>query len=82
MYAVTVPELGRLELQVGTAAGYEIVNGERRPLPAGSSLEKGVFRWQLGPGFLGSYDLEFVGRERIGVRVAIGHQEQAAGTLQ
>ena len=34
-------------------------HGERRPLPAGSSLSDGVFYWHPGPGFRGRYELVF-----------------------
>jgi Putative Ig domain len=40
---------------------YEVVGHERRPLPAGSSLDPatGRFAWQPGPGFIGTYRLVF-----------------------
>jgi hypothetical protein len=43
-------------------SGYLIVNNELRPLPIGSTLDprQGVFYWQPGPGFLGTYPLVFV----------------------
>jgi photosystem II stability/assembly factor-like uncharacterized protein len=42
--------------------GYLVVGDEFRPLPIGSTLdsEKGIFSWQPGHGFLGSYELLFV----------------------
>ncbi len=42
--------------------GFEVVGDERRPLPAGSTLDPstGAFAWQPGPGFIGSYRLVFV----------------------
>jgi glucose/arabinose dehydrogenase len=45
-----------------TYVGYQIVMGERRALPLGSSLDaaKGVFYWQPAAGFLGAHDLLFV----------------------
>jgi hypothetical protein len=59
-------ELGRVVFDAaieGCTAleGFEIVGGERRPLPVGSSFDPatGRFSWQLGPGFLGAYDLLF-----------------------
>jgi hypothetical protein len=52
-------ELGRIELKVGATAGYEIVNGERHRLPIGSTLKNGVFYWQVGPAFLGDFNLVF-----------------------
>ena len=44
------------------------MNGERRPLPIGSSLKAGVFYWQLGPGFLGDFDLLFLRNQSDGAR--------------
>ena len=63
---VEVEELGRIELQVGATEGYLLVNGERSPLPIGSSLNAGVFYWQLGPGFLGDFDLVFLSNQSDG----------------
>jgi hypothetical protein len=42
--------------------GYLVVGNELKPLPIGSTLdsERGIFYWQPGPGFLGSYDFVFV----------------------
>ena len=42
-------------------SGAEIVAGQRRALPAGSLLDSGtgLFTWQPGPGFLGTYNLAF-----------------------
>jgi len=54
-----VDEMGRIELPVGGSNGYLLVSGERRPLPAGSSLSDGVFYWHPGPGFRGRYELIF-----------------------
>ncbi len=54
-----VDEMGRIELPVGASSGYLRANGERRPLPAGSSLSDGVFYWHPGPGFRGRYELVF-----------------------
>jgi len=63
-----VTDLGpvdRLELQLpseGTGwTGGVRVGEELRPLPVGSALdpESGVFTWQMVPGFLGAFRLEF-----------------------
>jgi len=45
--------------------GYLVVGEELRPLPVGSTLlrEHGLFFWQPGPGFLGSYRLLFIRHE-------------------
>jgi hypothetical protein len=56
---VEIDEVGQLELPLGAISGYQVVNGEHRPLPIGSSLRNGVFYWQPGPGFLGEYHLVF-----------------------
>jgi hypothetical protein len=42
--------------------GYQLVNGARHPLPAGSTLDAvtGGFVWDPGPGFIGRYELQFV----------------------
>jgi hypothetical protein len=79
--------LDRLELDLssvdesqcaGTYAGYEVVGGELRRLPAGATLDaSGIFYWHPGPAFLGSYELLFVRtacdgtRERVPVTVSI-----------
>jgi hypothetical protein len=56
---IEIEELGRLEIPLGAIAGHQLVNGQRTPLPIGSSLKRGVFYWQPGPGFLGDYTLVF-----------------------
>jgi hypothetical protein len=56
---VEIEELGFIELKLGAARGYILVNGERQPLPVGSSMKSGVFYWQAGLGFLGEYQLLF-----------------------
>ena len=45
-----------------TFTGFEVVGDERRPLPAGSTLDPstGAFAWQPGPGFIGMYRLLFL----------------------
>ena len=69
--SVQMEELGRMQIDVGATSGYMLVGGDKRPLPAGSSLRDGVFYWQPGPGFLGEYQLVFGNRR---VRVRIGPQ--------
>jgi len=56
---IEIEELALLELPLATTTGYQLVNGERRPLPVGSSLKRGIFYWQSGPGFLGEFHLVF-----------------------
>ena len=54
-------ELDRIELKMpGATGGHLVTTGEPRPLPVGSLLSDGLFTWQPGPGFVGSYDLMFV----------------------
>ncbi len=60
---VEARELDRIELQLGgvvDAGNLRTDNGDK-PLPIGSTLDtrQGIFYWQLGPGFLGTYELEF-----------------------
>jgi len=42
--------------------GYVEVNGRLNPLPIGSTLDtkSGVFFWEVGPAFSGTYPLVFV----------------------
>ncbi len=65
---VQMNETGRIQIALTPSTttarnctGYMVVNGQRRPLPVGSSLDaqNGVFYWQAGPGFVGRYDLVF-----------------------
>jgi hypothetical protein len=46
----------------GTYEGYVVIAGDMRPLPIGSFLDtnRGVFKWQPGPGFVGNYELVFL----------------------
>jgi hypothetical protein len=63
-------ELDRIEIHLPGAGPWQgglRVDGELRPLPVGSTLDEanGVFYWQLGPGFLGDYILEFSGTDGV-----------------
>jgi len=58
---VDMQEMERIEVEVGASEGYMLVNGERQPLPIGSSMKDGIFYWQPGPGFLGEYQFVFEG---------------------
>jgi len=74
-FEVEIPETGLLEIVLDRGRGqdrlvyrgYQVVGRELRPLPSGSTLDpkSGLWTWQPGPGFLGTYDLVFVG-ERNG----------------
>ncbi len=78
-FEIEIRETGRVEIGLdrGSAGdglayrGYQLVGGEVRPLPAGSTLDpkRGLWTWQPGPGFLGAFDLVFVA-ERNGRPVA------------
>jgi uncharacterized repeat protein (TIGR01451 family) len=70
-HVIEIEELERIELQVGAPSGYLSMNGERRPLPIGSTLKDGMFHWQPGPGFLGEYDLFFERPEAAPVSLRI-----------
>ncbi len=61
----------QLSTSHATLKGYLVVGDECRPLPIGSTLdsEKGIFSWQPGHGFLGSYELVFVGNGENGALV-------------
>ena len=63
--SLDVEEMDRIEQRVGATSGYVVANGARQPLPVGSTLQDGVFYWQLAPVFLGEYDMVF---ERPGAR--------------
>jgi hypothetical protein len=79
--AAQIEELDRIELNVGASLGYLAVNGQRRALPIGSSLNGGVFSWQLAPAFLGEYYLRFErpGTEPLSVRILVRPRKYGAG---
>lgn len=70
-----IDDLGRAELWLGPVdSGALVANGTLRDLPPGSRLDTatGQFTWAPGPGYLGTYHLEFLrGPERIRVDVTI-----------
>lgn len=66
-------ECQRIEIDLGAdgspvCAGFLVVNGQLRPLPVGSTLdtERGIFYWQAGGGFIGSYRFLFIKKNRAG----------------
>ena len=67
---VEIKELERVEINLGAEvlAGYLIVGDQLRELPIGSTLdrERGIFYWQPGPGFVGEYGFEFLGKNGKG----------------
>ncbi|MCP4157386.1 MAG: hypothetical protein GY757_57275 [bacterium] len=59
-----IKELERVEINLdspGYLLGYLVVGNQFKALPSGSTLDtkKGVFYWQPGPGFIGSYTFDF-----------------------
>lgn len=61
----------RVKLQLdrdSKLSGYSVLNGELRRLPVGSTLdmEQGVFYWQPGPAFRGTYDMVFISHSEYG----------------
>lgn len=86
---VELAELDRVELHLPAMVAGAPWTGrlrfadELRPLPIGSTLdeENGVFYWQLAPGFLGEYQLEF-SRPDVAptvVRIRVGPKELQTG---
>ena len=69
--SIQLQELDPIQVEVGARDGFLIVNGERRPLPIGSTLKDRVFYWQPGPGFLGEYQLLFEHASGRPVRVNV-----------
>jgi hypothetical protein len=65
---IEVEELNRIEIHLPPApagsrwTGSVRVDGKLLPLPQGSIFDEqeGVLYWQLGPGFLGEYQLVFI----------------------
>jgi hypothetical protein len=61
-------ELERVEINLGfKCRGYLEVGDQLKSLPVGSTLdsETGIFYWQPGPGFVGEYQLQFVGFDSV-----------------
>jgi len=69
---IEIKEVDRIEIELGKGvfAGYLVVGDQLRPLPIGSTLdvENGKFYWQLGPGFIGDYDLVFIKVDELGMQ--------------
>jgi hypothetical protein len=69
---IAIPELGRVELWLGPGAGgHSVTPNGRGPLPIGARLDPdtGRFTWNPGPGFVGTYDFQFNGRN---IRIIVG----------
>jgi hypothetical protein len=58
---IKIAELQRFEIR-SVYAGYQVVDGRLRRLPIGATMdmEKGIFYWLPGPGFIGSYKFVFI----------------------
>jgi hypothetical protein len=80
--SIDVYELGHIELPLGATSGYVLVKGERTALPIGSTLQNGVFYWQLGPGFLGDYPMLFERPDGTEVRVRVSVRPVTRRTLE
>ena len=66
---ISIKELARIQVRLpGYSSGYMMVQDQVRLLPAGSMMnpETGVFSWQVGAGFLGTYDFVFLGKRENG----------------
>ena len=65
-------ELDRIEINTRATEGFLVVGSELKPLPIGSRLDpaSGIFVWQPGVGFVGSYDLAFVRPSAQGQRAS------------
>lgn len=64
---IKIKELERIEIHMkstlsGRYTGYHVVGNQLRCLPIGSTLdtEKGIFYWQPGLGFIGTYQFLFI----------------------
>jgi hypothetical protein len=76
IYEIELPQGERMELRVphGYESASQLVNGDARPLPTGSTWDaaSGIFYWQAAPAFLGRYRLVFGnGPDRISVIVVV-----------
>jgi hypothetical protein len=74
---IEIKELERIEVRlfpVGTAglaplySGYQVIGDRLAPLPIGSTLDiqRGIFYWQPGPGYVGKYWLVFIEEDQYG----------------
>jgi hypothetical protein len=82
--SLDVEEMDRIEVPVGGTSGYLVANGERQPLPIGSTLQGGVFYWQLAPVFLGEYNMFFEqpGARPTHLRVVVHPKSYSSGEAQ
>lgn len=82
---IEIKELERVEFQfegtmglapLSTYTGFLVIGDRLSPLPIGSNLDtkRGIFSWQPGPGFYGTYEFAFIkadGSDRRKVRVRV-----------
>jgi hypothetical protein len=73
MITMEIKECQRIKVNLWSGdstgyAGFLVVSGRLRPLPVGSFLDtsRGVFYWQAGGGFIGTYRFVFIKRNRAG----------------
>jgi hypothetical protein len=74
---IQIKELQRLEIHLGSLnsssfySGYLVVGNQLKPLPIGSTLdvERGIFYWKAGPGYVGQYRLAFIEDHGHGNRI-------------
>jgi len=84
LLSIQVEEMDLIQVPLGATTGYLEANGQRQPLPIGSTLQGGVFYWQLAPVFLGEYDMVFErpGASPIHLRVVVRPKTYSAGDYQ
>jgi hypothetical protein len=68
---IHIEELDHIELNLNAVKGYLLLNGEKRALPIGSTILNGVFYWQPGPGFLGTFEFNFERADLPDVNIAV-----------
>lgn len=93
---IEIKELERVEFRfegtmglapLSTYTGFLVIDRHLRALPIGSTLDtqRGVFSWQPGPGFYGTYEFVFLetdGIERRKVRVRVKISPKHPGLLE
>jgi len=67
---IEVKELQRIKMNLDGPGwrGFQLVGDRLRKLPIGSTFDarRGIFYWQVGPGFFGDYSLVFINDELNG----------------
>lgn len=97
VFVVQAEELDRIELNTAATSAVVMSATGPAPLPAGATLDAGgVFTWQPGVAFLGTYNLVFSGPDgdrqvrivlnpkgsgRVGPQVAVDAPAQSGATL-